>query len=148
MKIDLTLPMPAEAFIPHRSPMRLIDTLVSYENGAGVIETTPAADSLLVDADGVLDGAALVEILAQGYAAIKGYEDLLQGNEISEGYLVGVRKLQLTGRARAGERLLVRIRTVGSFERFAIAEGEIERAGETLASGTIKLWVMGPGGEA
>lgn len=148
MKIDLTLPMSAEAFIPHRLPMRLIDTLVSYENAAGVIEARPAADCLLVDADGALDEAALVEILAQGYAAIKGYEDLLQGKEISEGYLVGVRKLQLKGRARAGERLLVRIRTVGSFERFALAEGEIERGGETLASGTIKLWVMGPGGEA
>jgi predicted hotdog family 3-hydroxylacyl-ACP dehydratase len=145
MKNDLTLPMPAAAFIPHRPPMRLVDTLISYGDSGGVVEASPAADCILVDADGALDEAALVELLAQGYAVIKGYSDLLQGKEISEGYLVGVRKLRVIGRARAGERLLVRIRTVGSFEGFAVAEGEIERDSETIASGTIKLWIVGAG---
>jgi 3-hydroxyacyl-[acyl-carrier-protein] dehydratase len=148
MKNNLTLPLPAEAFLPHRPPMRLVDTLVSYDDATGVIEARPPADSLLVDADGTLDEAALVEMLAQGYAAIKGYEDQLQGKEISEGYLVGVRKLHVTGRARAGERLLIRIRTVGSFDKFAIAEGEIERGTDTIASGTLKLWIAGPGSAA
>jgi len=143
MKIDLTLPMPAETFIPHRPPMRLVETLVSYGDAAGLIEARPAADGILVDADGAMDEVALVELLAQGYAVIKGYHDLLHGKEISKGYLVGVRKLAVTGRARAGERLLVRIRTVGSFEGFAVAEGEVERAGAIIASGTIKLWIVG-----
>ncbi len=148
MKIDLTLPMPAAAFIPHRPPMQLVDTLISYGDGAGVVEATPVADCILVDEDGALDEAAFVELLAQGYAVIKGYDDLLQGKEISEGYLVGVRKLRITGRARAGEPLLVRIRTVGSFEGFAVAEGEIERAAEIIASGTIKLWIIDAGAAA
>ena len=140
---ELTLPKPAEAFIPHRLPMRLVDTLISYGENAGLVEACPGADSIMADADGALDETALVELLAQGYAVIKGYEDLLEGKEISEGYLVGVRKLRVPGRARAGERLLIRIRTVGSFERFAIAEGEIESRGESIASGTVKLWVAG-----
>jgi 3-hydroxyacyl-[acyl-carrier-protein] dehydratase len=142
MNLDLTLPMPAETFIPHRPPMRLVDTLLAWEGTTGEIEATPSPDSLLIGSDGILDEAALVELLAQGYAAIKGYDDLLQGKEISEGYLVGVRKVRLVGRARAGEKLLVRIRTVGSFEGFAVADGEIERAGELIASGTIKLWIV------
>jgi predicted hotdog family 3-hydroxylacyl-ACP dehydratase len=148
MKNDLTLPMPAEAFIPHRLPMRLVDTLISYGDAAGVIEARPVADCILVDADGTLDEAAFVELLAQGYAVIKGYDDQLQGKEVSEGYLVGVKKLRVTGRARAGERLLIRIRTVGTFEGFAVAEGKIECAAETIASGTIKLWIVGEGGAA
>ncbi len=143
MKNDLTLPMPAEAFIPHRPPMRLVDTLISYGDTAGVVEARPAADCILVDADGALDEAALVELLAQGYAVIKGYDDLLHMKEISEGFLVGVRKFRITGSARVGDRLLIKIRTVGSFDGFAVAEGEIERAGETIASGTIKLWIVG-----
>ena len=145
MKNDLTLPMPAEAFIPHRPPMRLVDRLISYDDSGGVVEASPTADCILVDADGALDEAGFVELLAQSYAVIKGYDDLLQGKEISEGYLVGVRKLSVTGRAHAGERLLIRIRTVGSFEGFAVAEGEIERGSETIASGTIKLWIVGAG---
>lgn len=146
MKNDLTLPQPAEAFIPHRPPMRLVETLISFEDASGLVEARPAADCIFVDGEGFLAEAALVEILAQGYAVIKGYADLQHGGEISEGYLVGVRKLCISGRARAGERLLVQIRTVGSFEGFAVAEGEIVRAGEIIANGTIKLWIVDAGG--
>ena len=148
MKFDLTLPMPAEALIPHRPPMRLVESLLSYGDAVGVVEALPVAGGVLIDTDGALDEVALVELMAQGYAVIKGYDDRLQGKEISKGYLVGVRKLRITGQAHAGERLLVRIRTVGSFEGFAVAEGEIERAGEVLASGTIKLWIVGAGSTA
>jgi 3-hydroxyacyl-[acyl-carrier-protein] dehydratase len=144
MKLDLTLPMPADAFIPHRPPMRLVDTLLSWEGSTGEIEATPSLDNILVGSDGILDEAALVELLAQGYATIKGYDDLLQGKPVSEGYLVGVRKVRLVGRPRAGEKLIIRIRTVGSFEGFAVADGEIERQGEIVASGTIKLWIVPP----
>jgi predicted hotdog family 3-hydroxylacyl-ACP dehydratase len=148
MKNDMALPMPAEAFIPHRLPMRLVDTLLSCQGGAGVVEAVPPAGSILADEDGALDEVAFVELLAQGYAVIRGYDDLLNGREISEGYLVGVRKLRVTGRARVGERLLIRIRTVGTFERFALAEGEIEAGTQIIASGSIKLWIVGAGGAA
>ena len=146
MSMDLTLPMPAEQFIPHRPPMRLVDTLLSWCEASAEIEASPGADSILIGSDGALDQAALVELLAQGYAVVKGYQDLLQGKEISEGYLVGIRKFQISGRALAGERLLVRIRTVGSFEGFAVAEGEVERGGELIASGTVKLWIVNQAG--
>lgn len=148
MKNDLTLPLPAEAFIPHRPPMRLVERLLSYGDGAGVVEANLSADSILVNVDGTLDAVALVELLAQGYAVIKGYDDRLQGKEVSEGYLVGVRKLRITGCVRAGERLLIHIRTVGSFEGFAVVEGEIESAAGIIASGSIKLWIVGDGGTA
>lgn len=145
MNNNLTLPQPAETFIPHRLPMRLVDTLVSFEGASGVIEAIPTVDSVLVDADGFLDPAALVELLAQGYAVIKGYADLQQGNEISEGYLVGIRKLQISGRARRGDRLIINIRTIGSFEGFAVAEGDVVHGDEIIANGSVKLWIVDAG---
>lgn len=151
MKTDLTLPMPAQALIPHRPPMQLVQRLLSYGDQAGVVEAEFPADGILVASGGIVDQVALVELLAQGYAVIKGYDDLLQGKEISKGYLVGLKKIRLLGAARAGETLLVRVRTVGSFEGFAVAEGEVERSGETIAAGTLKLWIVGDapaGGEA
>lgn len=148
MKNDLKLPLPAEAFIPHRRPMRLVDNLISCSGTAGVVESNVSADCILIDAAGFLDGAAVVELLAQGYAVIKGYDDTLNGRDISEGYLVGVRKMRITGRAHAGDRLLINIRTVGSFEGFAVAEGEVMRGNETIASGSIKLWIVNEGGAA
>lgn len=146
MNIDHTLPMPAEQLIPHRPPMRLIDSLVSYSPTEAEIEAVPAADSIFVGEDGVLAQAALVELLAQGYAAAKGYDDLMNRRPITEGYLVGVRKLELFGAARAGDKLRIRIRTVGSFEGFIVADGVIERSGEMIASGCVKLWIVGSGG--
>ena len=148
MSFDLTLPMTAEALIPHRLPMRLVDSLISWCDNAGEIEATPTADCILIGSDGALDEAALVELVAQGYAVIKGYDDLYHNKEISEGYLVGVRKFRLTGRAYAGQRLIVSIKTVGSFEGFAVAEGKVERDGELIASGTIKLWLVNDGASA
>jgi predicted hotdog family 3-hydroxylacyl-ACP dehydratase len=148
MKNDLILPVRAETFIPHRSPMRLVDTLISCHDAGGLVETTIPADCVLADTDGALDEAAFVELLAQSYAVIKGYDDTLHGKEISEGYLVGVRKMRITGRAYVGDTLLIRIRTVGSFEGFAVAEGEIRSAEESIASGSIKLWIVAGGGAA
>jgi predicted hotdog family 3-hydroxylacyl-ACP dehydratase len=148
MKNDLILPVGAETFIPHRSPMRLVDTLISCEDAGGLVESTISADCVLADTDGALDEAAFVELLAQSYAVIKGYDDTLHGKEIAEGYLVGVRKMRITGRAYVGDSLLIRIRTVGSFEGFAVAEGEIRSAEETIASGSIKLWIVAGGGAA
>lgn len=142
MTTDLTLPLPAERFIPHRLPMRLVDTLLSCRDAAGVVEATVAADGPLTSPELGLDEVAFVELLAQGYAVIKGYDDLLNGKEISRGYLVGIKRIQVSGRAAAGDRLLVRIRTVGKFEGFAVAEGEVEREGEILASGSLKLWIV------
>ncbi len=148
MKKDLTLPIPAEAFIPHRQPMRLVETLISFGDASGVVEACLSADCILVGTDGVLDEAAFVELLAQGYAVIKGYDDTLHGKDISKGYLVGVRKMRVTGRAYAEDQLLIHVRTVGSFEGFAVAEGEIMRGAETVASGSLKLWIVGAGSAA
>lgn len=142
---NITLPQPAERFIPHRLPMRLVETLISYDDSASVIEAKVTADSILVNSEGFMDEAALVELLAQGYAVVKGYADTLLGDKISEGYLVGIRKLRISGRAQAGDSLIINIRTVGSFEGFAVAEGEVLRCNEIIANGSIKLWIVDAG---
>lgn len=146
MNSNLTLPMPAATFIPHRPPMQLVETLISCGDAAGVIEARLPADSVLANSDGTLDEVTLVELLAQSYAVIKGYDDMSHGDAIKEGFLVGIRKLRITGRASACEKLRIQIRTVGSFEGFAVAEGEILAGGEIIASGSIKLWIV-DGGE-
>lgn len=142
MTAELTLPMPAERLIPHRPPMRLVDTLLSFADGCGETEACPAAGSILADRSGELDRVALVELIAQSYATVRGYDDLLNGRPVRKGFLVGIRKLRLTGTAFAGERLVTAIRTIGTFDGFALAEGEIVRRDECIARATIKLWIV------
>jgi predicted hotdog family 3-hydroxylacyl-ACP dehydratase len=124
--------------------MRLVDTLVSVIDGCAVAESVLPRSAMMADAEGKIDEVAFMELIAQGYAAFKGYMDRMDGNPPGEGFLVGVRHLEITGTAYAGDRLLTSIRTVGAFGGFAVVEGAVTRGDETLASGTLKLWLVDP----
>ena len=137
--------MAASLLIPHRTPMRLVDTLLSVHEGCGVTESVLPPTSMMADGEGRLDEVAFMEMIAQSYAAMKGYMDLVEGKSAVEGFLVGVRRLEVTGRAYAGDRLLTSIRTVTSFGGFAVVEGGVTRGDETIASGIIKLWLAEDG---
>jgi predicted hotdog family 3-hydroxylacyl-ACP dehydratase len=137
--------MPASLLIPHRTPMRLVDTLLSVHEGSGVTESVLPRTSMMADGEGRLDEVAFMEMIAQSFAAYKGYLDLVEGKPAGEGFLVGVRHLEVTGRAYAGDRLLTSIRTVTAFGGFAVVEGSVARGDETIASGIIKLWLVEDG---
>jgi 3-hydroxyacyl-[acyl-carrier-protein] dehydratase len=138
---DLALPMAAERLIPHRPPMRLVDELLECRNRGGTVAATVTSAGPLTAADGRLEAVGLVEMMAQAYAAIYGYEDLRQGRPVKEGFLVGIRALRMEGTARAGDRLLVNLRTTAELDGFAVAEGEVLRGTEIIAAGTLKLWI-------
>ena len=141
---ETALPMPAERLIPHRSPMRLVDTLLSRADGSGVTESRLPADAILADERGMLDELTLVELMAQSYAAVRGHIDRIDGKPAAKGFLVGIRHLKITGKAIAGDRLLTSIRAVAAIGGFAVVEGAVTRGDETLASGTLKLWLVDP----
>jgi len=137
--------MAASLLIPHRTPMRLVDTLLSVHEGCGVTESVLPRTSVMADAEGKIHEVAFMEMIAQSYAAFNGYRDLVEGKPAGGGFLVGVRHLEVTGRAYAGDRLLTSVRTVTSFGGFAVVEGSVTRGDETVASGTIKLWLVEDG---
>ena len=137
--------MAASLLIPHRTPMRLVDTLLSVHEGCGVTESVLPRTSVMADAEGKIHEVAFMEMIAQSYAAFNGYRDLVEGKPAGGGFLVGVRHLEITGRAYAGDRLRTSIRTVTSFGGFAVVEGSVTRGDETVASGIIKLWLAEDG---
>jgi predicted hotdog family 3-hydroxylacyl-ACP dehydratase len=120
--------------------MRLVDTLVSVNDGCAVTESVLPRSAIMADGEGKIDEVAFVELIAQSYAAFRGYMDRMDGKPPIEGFLVGVRDLAVAGRAYAGDRLLTSIRTVAAIGGFAVVEGAVTRGDETLASGTLKLW--------
>jgi len=140
----ITLPMAAELLLPHRAPMRLVDTLVSVNDGCAVAESVLPRSGMMANGEGRIDEVAFMELIAQGYAAFRGYMDRKEGKPPGEGLLVGVRHLQITGAAYAGDRLRTSIRTVDAFGGFAVVEGVVTRGDETLASGTLTLRLVDP----
>lgn len=137
----LTLPLAAEELVPHRLPMRLVERLLEIDGKNGVVEAEVRSDSPLVNEQGELDDVALIELIAQGYAALKGYLDRLEARPVRQGFLVGIKRFDRLRTARAGERLRVEIRTLAELDDFAVAAGEVRHGADLVARGEIKVWI-------
>ncbi|HMB15155.1 MAG TPA: hypothetical protein VKN62_02475 [Pelovirga sp.] len=138
---DLVLPLPAQELIPHRPPMRLVERLLEVDGKNGVVEVQIGSESLLIDAEGMLEDLALVEIMAQSYATLKGYIDRRDQLPVRQGFLVGIKKMVRYASVMADDRLQVHIRTIAELEDFAVAEGEIRRGAAVIAAGDVKVWI-------
>jgi predicted hotdog family 3-hydroxylacyl-ACP dehydratase len=138
------LPQPAVNFLPHRPPMCLLDTLLACDDSGCRTEVLITAQGLMVDAAGLLEPVALVEMIAQSFAAMRGFDDQRSGRPVREGFLVGVRRMEMHGAVAVGDRLEVTVQTSAMVGAFAVAEGVVRRGDEVVASGSLKLWIPEP----
>jgi predicted hotdog family 3-hydroxylacyl-ACP dehydratase len=141
MNRNLTLPVDAELLVPHRRPVCMIDRLVEYRDESGVVEALPRSGNILVGEDGVLDRTAYMELIAQAYAAFKGYRDLLHEKPVKKGFLVVVKHMECKGEAFLGDLLRINVTTISEVGDFAIAEGTITLNDKIIASGSLTLWI-------
>ncbi|NLC71445.1 MAG: 3-hydroxyacyl-ACP dehydratase [Desulfuromonadaceae bacterium] len=138
----MKFPVPAERLIPHRLPMRLIETLESCDGETGVVRVRSDFGNPFIEGDGTLAAPALLELLAQSYAAVQGYADCCAGEPMRRGYLVGARRVEFFHAAKAKDSLKVEVHAVGSFQGFVVVEGKVLRDGVLLAKGSFKLWIV------
>jgi 3-hydroxyacyl-[acyl-carrier-protein] dehydratase len=141
LDIDILLPMPAEKLVPHRPPLCLIRDLVEFSGQTGIVEAIIESDNIFLNQDGSLPSLTLVELIAQASAAVKGYDDLQQGKGIKKGFLVDVREINFTGRCFKGDRLCIKIEIIKTISGFSVVHGQVEKDGDIVATGTLKLWV-------
>jgi 3-hydroxyacyl-[acyl-carrier-protein] dehydratase len=147
MRPSFIFPIPAEQLIPHRPPIRIIDRMLAFDGCQGVVESVIPPDSLYVKDDGSIEQAALVELIAQSFAAVKGYSDFQEEKpvdnekQVNKGFLVGVKGFVFHKTAYSGDRLLVFISKTGETDEFALAEGRITRGEEVLATGNLMVWI-------
>ena len=138
----MELPLDAEMLIPHRKPMRLIDRLNASDGKSGSASARFAADCpFVIDHNGTIERLALLELIAQTYAASKGYEDLVDGIDFSQGYLVGISNAVCYSDAYAGQDLLIKVESEGAFDKFHLAAGEVWHDDTLLLKATLKIWI-------
>ena len=145
-------PHTAADLMPHQPPMRLIDAVLSVEpDGSGTAEAVILAHNIFLDRDGALLPEALVELMAQAFAAVSGYIDLLAGRSGRTGYLAGVKKVMFPSpkasqpTVSVGDRLTVAVRPTGEFAGFVIIDAEVRRNDELLVRGELKIWIAADG---
>jgi len=141
------LPIDAARVVPHKPPMLLIDNLLEVMERASVSEMTVRADMIFVSPEGELDDAAYPEIISQAIAAQEGFRK--SGNRCPEleGFLLGVKKMELFSRARVGDTLRISVFKAAKFGDFGIIEGEVHRGDELVAKGELKVWQSNGGQE-
>jgi predicted hotdog family 3-hydroxylacyl-ACP dehydratase len=144
MNVATAFPLDAEAVIPHRLPLRLIDRLVEADEGGAVIEVFPRPGHLFAEPDGRLHEVALLEMMAQSFAAMRGNLASLSDEPVRVGYLVGVRGFRAHLPAYATEALSVVVRAAGSVDTFHMADAEVYRAGDRIAQASIRVWTPEP----
>ncbi|PLY00931.1 MAG: 3-hydroxyacyl-ACP dehydratase [Desulfuromonas sp.] len=136
------LPTDVTAFVPHRSPMRMVSRLlVCDSDDLGTVEAVIADDNPLLRADGSLEEVALCEILAQSFAATQGYIDLKNSLAAERGFLVGIRSIDIFAPAHRGDVLTIKVQLLMRMEGFYLVRGEVLRGDELLAEGEMKVWV-------
>lgn len=141
-----SLPLNAANILPHKPPMLLIDSLVLVEDEQAVVTSRFDKNCILAGTSGEIDGVAYAELVAQAYAAFKGYQLAEAGEDIKEGYLVGIRKMKVLGKAFVGDSLTVKVTTVGLLQGFAVVDGIVAHESMTLAEVRLKLYVPEEGG--
>ncbi len=142
------LPLSAIELIPHRSTMLLIDKLLSYDKaqGSGCILAAGREESLFCAPESAGEGRFLeevvvLEMMAQAYACLRGYEDRLQGCQPSLGFLVGVRHFNLRRRVKVCEEVIIQVATTIQLDDFFIADAVAMVAAEKVATGELKIWL-------
>ena len=139
---SMGLPADAETYMLHRPPLRLIQRLRYVKDSYGEAETTLHDGDVGVGPDGKVEAAVLIELVAQTYAAARGYQDRLAGKAGNLGYLVGVSDFQIEQRPAAGQPLQIRVKSSSAFEDFFFVEGQVICEGRVVAGGTLKVWVQ------
>jgi predicted hotdog family 3-hydroxylacyl-ACP dehydratase len=145
---NIELPLPAHDLIPHRKTMLLIETLLAYDQGAGAgtIFGGTKSGSLFAVEDEEGEGAlveevVLLEMMAQAYACLRGYEDRLAGRPPGMGFLVGVRRLVCHRRVGISEEVTINVATTAQVETFFLAEAVVKVAHEKVAEAELKIWL-------
>ncbi len=143
----MTLPTDTEAYMPHRSPLRLVQSLLRVEDDYAEAQTILNTGDVGVGPDGRVEATVLLEIVAQTYAAAQGYQERHSGKPADLGYLVGASDFCIEHRPRAGQTLLIRIKSSCSFGSFYFVDGQVLCEGRVAAGGTLKVWVQRDAGQ-
>ncbi|HSH13704.1 MAG TPA: ACP dehydratase [Desulfurivibrionaceae bacterium] len=137
------LPCPAIRLVAQRPPMLLAGALTFRDRpgNLSVVAATVPESGVFVGPDGRVIPEYFVELMAQGMAAVNGYDAITDAEAATRGFLVGIDNFVWLGGARGGEELTVELVKTFEFGPVTVMGGRvISAAGALLAEGEIKAW--------
>ena len=134
------LPVDAARVVPHKAPLLLVDRLLQMRERESISEMTVREDMVFVAENGKLDDAAYPEIISQALAAMEGFREIGSRDPQQEGFLLGIKNLEILGSARVGDILSIAVHKVAKLGDFGIIRGEVLKGSTVIARGEVKVW--------
>jgi len=133
-----------DILIPHRPPMRWIESLLECTE-ASAVATATFDDNHFAVAHGRISEAALVECVAQTVAAALGERARMHGHSAnsgisSAGMLAAVSNFKIHSPPPLNKPFRIEVRELKRFGSMLLVTGSISCAGETIASGELTLY--------
>lgn len=122
--------------------MLLVDEILSVTEPDARVKSVVRPDHLFLRADGTLAPEALIEIVAQSFAACEAQRRELAGlSTDGGGYMTSVRDFEIFTPVRLGDELVTRVTLKDDFMGTRIVAGEILRGTEKVADGTVYIFM-------
>lgn len=130
-----------EELIPHRPPMRWIESLIECTDTTAIATARFDAGHFAVS-NGEISETALVECVAQTVAAALGQRMKARGNSAAanHGMLAAVSNFKIHARPPLGETLTIEVRELKRLGPMLLIASIISCAGQTIAAGELSLY--------
>lgn len=130
-----------EPFIPHRPPMRWVETLLDCTATTATATTRFTADHFAV-ANGTVIETALVECMAQTVAAALGQRMQASGQSgaANHGMLAAVSNFKIHSHPPLDQTLTIEVREVKRLGPMLMITGKISCGAELIATGDLSLY--------
>jgi len=131
-----------EDLLPHRGAMRLLDRVLSADEGCIVAEAMVPEAAWYLDAQGGMPAWIGIELMAQAIAALAALRGRLKGKAPKRGVLLGCRAYRArVSRVAAGALLKVSAKTALVDESgFGAYDCSIEHSAAEFAAATLKVF--------
>ena len=122
--------------------MLMVERIISVDDGekSSVIETTIRPGNPFIPDTKTLEAEALIEIMAQAAAAQHGYNLAKAQKREEKGFIVGIRKFAVSGKAVVGDRLQVSVKLGPEIESLSVVYGSVSCRNVELASVELTVW--------
>lgn len=126
--------------IPQRPPFVMVDRLHSVQESEATSVYLVTSDSLFVR-EGLFRESGLIENIAQTAAAMNGYHAMTGGVDVKNGYIGGIKNLEINFLPAVGDQITTRVVEEHRVMGASIVVGEAMAGGRVAATCEMKVFM-------
>lgn len=126
--------------IPQRAPFVMINKLVSVQGRSATSVFQVTEENIFVN-EGLFQESGLIENIAQTAAAMNGYHALVGGGAVKNGYIGGIKNLEIKSLPEVGNLLTTVVKEEHNVMNTSIIIGEIRVGDQPVATCEMKVFL-------